>query len=265
MNMERQSNNNPVIFNRGDQYLEQWENRGYIQEIEDDPMDMDSTPPKPAQGLPPRCSSEPIRHNNLVESQVDELLQDWPRRRMSSSECSVNTQDWHSLYKQLKPRVTFSERSSMHVYHPDPHYAHSKSYSRQERKSFGSEALSEAIRIKKLVVYSTPSDGQHHASTKDSFKYLLKNNIISLEEIVGIEHLVLGNSVSKLLRERKEHARAVLMEQHRMAEKIRQQEQEQSMKKLNDPYAKLGEFSASRSVKSVKRARIRAAMAAWRD
>lgn len=222
-------------------------------------MDMDSTEigispfssampsiPKPPQELPQRCQSEPIDHRAHLNAQVDELLEDWPRRMSCSP---VNTQDWQSLCKKLQPRVTFSERSSMHIYRPDPRYGRNKSYTKEDRKNFGSEAFSEAIRIKRLVL-STPG-----ASTKDSFKYLLKHNIISLEEIVGIEHLVLGKSASKLLKERQDHSRAVLMEQERQCVQEKIQEHV-------DPMKKLGEFSASRSLKSVKRARIRAAMAA---
>lgn len=146
-----------------------------------------------------------------------------------------------------------------------------KSYSKEERKQFGRDALSEAIRIKKLVLRaSRPS-----SSTKDVFKFLLKNNVIGLEEIVGIEHLVLGKSASKLLKERKDHARAVLLEQDRMEQMSRverqlmqqQQLQEQkqvSTKKISDDSQvdRLGAYAASRSSKAVKRARIRAAMAA---
>lgn len=257
MNMQYQSNS-PV--NDKDELID----RGYIERdcpMETEPInsfDTSSTSnnsimpsiPKPAQKLPPRCSSEPIDHRlTNIDAQVDALLEDWPRR---TSDSDINTQDWTSLYKQLEhPRVTFSETSSMHVYHADPHYVRNKAYSRAERKSFSTEAMREAIRIKRLVL-ATPGD-----STRDSFKYLLKNDIICLEEIVGIEHLVLGKSASKLLRERQDHAKAILMEQCRQ-----RVVKDDASKVQDDTTKKLGEFSASRSCKSVKRARIRAAMAA---
>lgn len=194
---------------------------------------------------------EPIHHSADLNAKGDELLKDWPRRM---SCCSINTQDWKILCKQIHPRVTFSESSSMQIYQPDPLYAETKSYTREDRKSFGKDTMMEAIRIKRLVM-STPG------ATKDSFKYLLKNNIISLEEMVGIEHLVLRKSPSKILKERRGHARAVLMEQTRI-EKM----QEESVQKLKmqdyDTTQKLGDFSASMSIKSTKSARIRAAMAA---
>jgi len=203
--------------------------------------------PKPVQKLPARCYSEPIPHRpNPNITQVDGLLEDWPQR---TSGCSINTQDWQHLYKQLQPKVKFSERSSMHVYLPDPLYLRNNSYSKSDRKDFSTETLLEVIRIKRLIK-TTPG-----TSTKDSFKSLLKNNIISLEEIVGIEHLVLGKSARKLAKERQDHSRAVLMEQTR-------QRQVETTMQHDDVTRKLGEFSASRSIRSSKRARIRAAMAA---
>jgi len=237
---------------------EHWTNQGCFEK--DDPMEMDSSAnidfsstlsmlniPTPVQKLPARCYPEPIpRRPNPNITQMDGLLKDWPRR---TSCCSVNTQDWQNLYKQLKPKVKFSERSIMHVYLPDPLYLKNKSYSKSDRKDFSTETLLEAIRIKRLVK-ATPG-----TSTKDSFKSLLKNNIISLEEIVGIEHLVLGKSARKLAKERQDHSRAVLMEQRR-------QHQVETMMQEGDCTRKLGEFSASRTVGSSRRARIRAAMAA---
>mmetsp|Transcript_14251 Transcript_14251/g.25049 ORF Transcript_14251/g.25049 Transcript_14251/m.25049 type:complete len:253 (-) Transcript_14251:138-896(-) len=252
MNTERLSNST-IGYIRGE-LLEEWHNRGYIEK--EDPMEMDSTDinlssvstmpsiPKPASNLPPRCHPELIAHHHNGNAQVGELLEDWPRRM---SCCSANTEDRQSPCKQLQAKVTFSERSSMHVYCPDPLYVRNKSYTKTDRKNFGSEALSEVIRIKRLIL-TTPG-----ASAKDSFKCLLKNNIISLEELLGIEHLVFCKSASKLLKERKGYAREVLTEHRR---------QRHVEKVQYDHTEKLGEFSASRSAKSVKRARIRAAMAA---
>mmetsp|Transcript_8001 Transcript_8001/g.17217 ORF Transcript_8001/g.17217 Transcript_8001/m.17217 type:complete len:283 (+) Transcript_8001:88-936(+) len=256
MNMEPLSNN--TIDHSKGELLEHWTNQGCIEK--DDPMEVDSSAnidfssalpmlniPKPVQKLPARCYSEPISHRpNPNITQVGGLLEDWPRR---TSCCSINTQDWQNLYKQLQPKVTFSERSIMHVYLPDPLHLKHKSYSKSDRKDFSTETFLEAIRIKRLIK-ATPG-----TSTKDSFKSLIKNNIISLEEIVGIEHLVLDKSARKLAKERQDHSRAVLMEQRR-------QHQVETMMQEGDCTRKLGEFSASRTVGSSRRARIRAAMAA---
>jgi len=246
--------NSTIGYNRGE-LLEEWHSPGYIEK--EDQMEMDSTDinlsslstvssiPKPAPNFPARGHSEPITHHHNVNAQVGELLEDWPRRM---SCCSADTEGWKSQCKQLPPKVTFSERSSMLVYCLDPLYVRNKSYTKTDRKNFGSKALSEAIRIERLIL-TTPG-----ASTKDSFNCLLKNDIISLAEIVGIEHLVLGKSkAKKLLTERQDHSREVLMEQRR---------QRHVEKMQYDHIEKLGEFSASRSVKSAKRARIRAAVAA---
>ena len=106
------------------------------------------------------------------------------------------------------------------------------------------------MRIKKLVL-SAPG-----ASAKDEFVRLLQEKELRLEEIVGLEHLVWGKSASRVLRDRKAHARAVLKEQG----KQRHLEKMAALKE--DPTETLGRFAASRSVKAAKRARIRAAMAA---
>ena len=147
-------------------------------------------------------------------------------------------------------RVTFSERSRLHLYRPDPGCARDKSYSKAERQGFGSEALAEALRIKTLVA-SAPG-----ASAKDAFRRLLQEKELRLEEIVGLEHLVWGKSASKVLRDRKAHAQAVLKEQGK------QRHLEKMAVLKEDPTETLGRFAASRSVKAAKRARIRAAMAA---
>lgn len=256
------------------EHIDQWHNRGHIASGDGDPMDTDdiissssssamlpSSNPKPPKGFPPRCQSDQLpisykQQQHQLHAQVDELLEDWPHQRRRMSYCdeseSINNEDWQSLYKKLRsPNVTFSERSSMHIYRPDPHYTKTKSYTKVERKAFGSDALREAIRIKRLVI----SAESGKASTKDSFKFLLKNNVIRLEEIVGIEHLVLGKSAAKLLKERRDHSRAILREQERQC-------LQHKKLKHNDPMGKLGEFSVNRTLKSVKRARIRAAMAA---
>lgn len=254
----------------------------YNQRCIDDPMEMDSItsdnidfqeqqqeqPMNPInfQSIPKSSpSSEPIhyqqhadtvmdyRHQSQVNHQVDELLEGWPSTRRTSM-CSVNTQDWQSLCQKLHPRVTFSEQSSMHIYRADPHYVRTKSYTKEERRNFSSQTLQQAIRIKRLVL-STPGC----TSTKDSFKYLLKNKVIGLEEIVGLEHLVLGKSASKLMKERREHVNAVVREQGKQKYL---EYTSNKMKDVDHQMVKLGEFSESRSVKSVKRAKIRAAMAA---
>ena len=177
--------------------------------------------------LPSRSSSEsaePIYHNaiGMLTNTIDNILEDWPNRRGLAA---PNAFDWESLSNRLddstfqpppphRRRVVFSERSSMQLYYPDPCYRRAKAYSKAEQQGFSSEALQDAIRIKTMVMSNKATN-----NPKASFKHLLKNNCISLEEIIGIEHLVLVKSASKLVEERQAHARAVLFEQHRMLRK----------------------------------------------
>lgn len=278
------------------------------------------------QGLPPRSTYQPISASGQHSSQyqltnrIDELLEDWPRqlRQGSPSYCqdvTPNLQDWQSLSQSLSsssdspshplpsqssPRnrcrgVTFSAQSSMRVYHPDPHYMKTKAYTKKERQLLSKEAISDALRIKHLMLsFSSSHDvmSSSHSNTssrsdvaKSTFKYLIKHNIISLEEIVGIEHLVFSRSPLKIVKERKEHARVVLKEQYRMlrsmhnmsktaatsasheeqaSTKVIQEDpsRQDDMKKISPIEMKLGELSAKRSLKNAKRARVRAAMAA---
>ncbi len=159
---------------------------------------------------PLQSASTPQLRMNIECAQFDELREGSPL----ISGFSVNTREWvimrKMLHKVLRPRVAFSERSTMYLYHLDQQYNHAKSYSKEDYKFFGRNSLLEAVRIKKLVL-STPSG----ASTKESVLYLLENNVLSPEEILGIEHLVLCN-LSMRMQERRDHVRAVLSEQRRI-------------------------------------------------
>jgi len=208
--------------------------------------------PKPSHGLPSRSQSEPV-HHNAPRAGADELLEDWPRR---VSDCSTISRDWRSMHKTPQPRVTISASSSMQLYHIDPIYAQTKSYSKEDCQGFSRESMMEAVRIKKLVLSSTPPG----ASTKESFKHLLKNDVILSEEIRGIEHLILCKSASKLLQERRDHARAVVSMQHRIDTLAR--DRSKPTKMGGDLAETLATFSASRSSRSTKAARIRASRAA---
>ena len=130
-----------------------------------DPMEMD-----------PICTCTVPLHHNAPRAGSDELLEDWPR---SMSDCSSNSQDWLSMHKTLRQRVTISERSTMQLYHLDPAYAQTKSYSKDDCQRFSRDSLMEAVRIKNLVVSSTPIG----ASAKESFRNLLMNDVILPEEI----------------------------------------------------------------------------------
>ena len=189
---------------------------------------------------PSQSASTPQLKMNIECAQVDEISP-------LMSGFSVNT--------SVPKRVTFSEQSTMQLYRLDQQYAHAKSYSREDYKVFGRNSLVKAVRIKKLVPLS-PSG----ASTKESVTYLLENNVISPEEIRGIEHLVICNLPFMGLKGRRDHARAVLLEQHQI--RILERYATRHLKVEVDPTEKLASFSASKSSRSSNTARIRAAMAA---
>ena len=198
--------------------------------------------PKSFHSLPSSSKSEPIHHNSPCANS-GKLLVEWPRRMSGNA----------GTRKIRQPRVTFSESSSMQMYHLDQLYAHTKSYSKDDCKRFSRESQMEAARIKKLV-HSFTSPG---VSTEESFKYLIKNDAILLEEIRGIEHLILCNSASKFVGRRRDHTRSVLTVQHRMETLARDQ-----MKIQDDLVEILARFSASRSSRSSRDARTRASRAA---
>jgi hypothetical protein len=121
----------------------------------------------------------------------------------------------------------------------------SLAYTKEERNKFGKDALLEGLRIKKLIA-AAPS-----VSTVESIKYLLRHDMISSAELIGLEHFILGKP-SRVLQIRKQHAAAVLWKQH----ELKQQKPEE------DPVLGLGNFAQSSSLKSTQSARIRAAMTA---
>ena len=197
--------------------------------------------------LPSRSQANAL-HQNTPCDRVGELLEDWP---CNMSGC---TQERQSLPKLLKPRVTFSEMSSMQLYHIDPLYANSKSYSKEDYKRFSMDIRMEASRIKNIVLLTSSN-----TFTKESFRYLIENNGIMPEEIKGIEHLI-SKSAYTLLQERRNHPKAVLLEQDRM-EALTSDSMKQMMSH-DDLVKQLATFSAKRSSRSAKRARIRASTAA---
>ena len=151
--------------------------------------------------------------------------------------------------KRRQPRsVRFSETSQLHTYQrPPTSVLQSLSYTKTDNDEFRRHALIEAMRIKGLI-----SDAPHD-SCSDSVRYLLRNNIIDRDDLIGIDHFVLG-APSRVRKIRKRHAAAVLR---------KQQELRQGSQTLLDlPSSTLGKFAESSSLKSSQNARVRAAMAA---
>jgi len=140
--------------------------------------------------------------------------------------------------------VTFSEYSSLHVYQVGP-IERQKSYTSAERKSFQIDAFREATRIQSLIA-SCPYEGG------EAIRYLLNFGLINPEELVGIENLICGRSSSKkVAKERYLHTALVLEKQRELRD----------MNEMNFAQ-KLAATAVTRSLKSVEKARFRAALAA---
>ena len=136
------------------------------------------------------------------------------------------------------PRVTFYLFADIKPYDLDLQYAQVKSYSKEEMKGFNKTMYLDVVRIKRYV--------QSMTTSKQSLLRLLKNDIILSEDIRGIEHLLMCKTFSNVVYQaRRDHVRAVLSEQKRLAGEATLSE-------------RLAQFSASKSSKSVTHARIRA-------
>ena len=179
----------------------------------------------------------------------DTLLEHWPKRKsymdsFDSDEdtvASASTSTSNKRHHHVRS-VHFSESSKLWVYTRESMYLlRSLAYTKEDRNEFGINAMIEGFRIKNLIA-SAPYD-----SEAESIKYLLRQDIINKEELIGIEHFVLGNP-KNVTKRRERHSAAVLWKQY-----------EQQEQQLEDPALNLGEFAESSSLRSSKRARIRAA------
>eukprot|EP00984_Skeletonema_dohrnii_P037769 scaffold40222_cov172-Skeletonema_dohrnii-CCMP3373.AAC.1 len=164
---------------------------------------------------------------------------------------NMKVESIESSEPNLRPRrVSFSETSTLNVYenYRDDLHRSSIAYSLQDRDFFNTEAQQEADRIKVLII-TAPQE-----SRAASIKYLLENNIVSREKLVGIEHLALDNSSRSEIRKR--HSMAVLKKQQEQ----QQQQQKKKYPSLRDPAMSLGKFARKNSLESRNRARARAAL-----
>jgi hypothetical protein len=171
------------------------------------------------------------------------LHEHWKQPMPSSLKCSSSDSATCSSSKKSH-RVRFSESSRLHTYHrASISLLQSLSYSTQDRDEFGKDVLLEGMRIKNLIAAAPP------ASSVESIKYLLRHDIVSIDELIGIEHFILGKP-TRVRKIRQNHAAAVLWKQHEQ----RQQQRNE------DPVLSLGKFSEKSSLQSIQSARVRAAM-----
>ena len=144
-------------------------------------------------------------------------------------------------------RARFSDSSRLHTYERPPFsLLRSQSYTKDDHDKFGKLALLEGLRIKKLIA-DTPRD-----SVSESITYLLRRGMIDRDELIGIDHFILGKP-TRVRKIRKQHAAAVLR---------KQQELRQGRQDFEDLPSSLSEFAQLSSRKSTENARVRAAMAA---
>ena len=189
----------------------------------------------------------------------DQLLENWPQHRDESLRSIKrplsSSFKWSSTSPRaaVKPRkkkthqVQFSESSQLHLYERPPiSLLQSLSYTLEDRDEFGMDALQDGRRIKNLIAAAPPS------SAAESLKFLLQENIISRDELIGIDHFILGKP-TRVAKTRKHHAAVVLR---------KQQEQRHQHQKLEDAALTLGKFAEQSSHKSTQNALVRAAMAA---
>ena len=186
---------------------------------------------------------EKFNINLCKEAHVDKMKMKL-QLQFIKSELNTNTH---------RPRVSFSEMSIVNTYEDYRGGLHRRNmaYSSKDRDIFQTEATQEADHIKVLII-TAPQQ-----SRADSVKHLLKNNIVSREELVGIEHMALEDSNRSQIRKR--HSMAVLRKQQ---EQRQQQHQGCGYVSLRDPAIalSLGKFARKNSLESRNRARARAAL-----
>jgi len=160
---------------------------------------------------------------------------------------NMRAESIESSEHNTRPRVFFAEMATLNIYanNRDDLDRSNIAYSTQDRDLLNAEAQQEADRIKVLII-TAPQE-----SRAESMIYLLENNIVAKEELVGIEHLVLDNSSRSEIRKR--HSMAVLKKQQ-------EQQQKQQHPSLRDPANALGKFARKNSRESRNRATARAAL-----
>ncbi|KAL7490315.1 hypothetical protein ACHAW6_016081 [Cyclotella cf. meneghiniana] len=107
---------------------------------------------------------------------------------------------------------------------------------------FQSQTLYNAFRIQELM-QSCPYEGGN------AIRYLVERNVIGPEDLLGIEHLIVG--AAKISKERRSHTRLVIEKQKELSENNHSNIEQE-----------LADVAAARSLKSFEKARVRAALAA---
>jgi hypothetical protein len=208
-----------------------------------------------------------LRHLNTLHSDTPVLGCDATLRKDSTRPTppkhkAVHTHTTNDPIKagldSSKPKqhhVSFSTMSKVHLYKKDKLYSRNVAFSREDCDEFSARALYDADRIRRLIITVPPPS----ASFADSIKYLLRNNIITAEELLGIEGMILYGP-SRVFKVRRKHCKAVLKRQKEQRLKVQQQQQQQQLTIQDDPSLALGKFARKNSDESRRRARARAAV-----
>lgn len=182
---------------------------------------------------PSRCND---CDDDVIPGIGNDLIVDWPNKRMTSHEYSNKLKESH------KKQVRFSDTSSMRIYSED--YNYSKSYSNEDRKIFKKRVIVDAYKIRNALASSTRS------SFSTSPFHRLESCGINKEEVIGLESLTLEKSPADIKKLRKLLTKSVLLEQ----------EKQRILSTSDDN--RIAQLSSIMSEKSGKVARMRAAMAA---
>ena len=171
------------------------------------------------------------------------LIVDWPRRSSSSTIEADQVGDQVDAQSEPTTRVSFSEMSTLCIY--ERNCAKPKAYSDADRDIFSADACREALRVRELIAGCPPQ------STQESVTFLFKKNVLAVEDFVGIENLILGQSglVQKI---RKLHAKTVILKQYELWT---------APQHMEDPAESLAEVARNNSLKSLLHARARAVFA----
>eukprot|EP00804_Cyclotella_cryptica_P025250 CCRYP_010351-RA/>CCRYP_010351-RA protein AED:0.16 eAED:0.16 QI:166/1/1/1/0/0/2/25/165 len=161
--------------------------------------------------------------------------------KRSQSESLTLLEEWPSS-KQQK-RVTFSQYSTKRIYKCSQLYRSHMSYTCRDQKVFRDETRREGQRIQQFV-------SLHSVKTGTIIHHLIKLNLLSTEELLGIEHLISKDAAVKVLKQRHAHVELVL----RVQKELRERNEEN--------VDKLAQCAMHSSSKSVHIARLRAALAA---
>ena len=197
---------------------------------------------KQFQGYMPRRSGP---NSKEPSKQPSRRVSDVPSRRSTylSAATEEGFDDSISVSSAWVPKaVDFATYSDLYVY--ETHECERrKSFSSEERKMFQVNAFRDAARIDALLK-KCPYEGAA------AMRHLLDTGAICTEELIGIESMI-ATKASKRMKERSVHSSVVL-------------DKQEELWKAQDKNTehKLAATAIGRSLKNVKKARSRAALAA---